>query len=182
MGSPKQLLPYGGRPLLRHAVETALATRCGAVVVVLGANSARVAGVLAGLDLNGKVFWILENSRWAEGMGTSIHAGLRRAEEWGAEGVLLALADQPLVTAAALDNLVAEHERTGSPVVASRYSGTVGVPVWFSRSHFPQLMALAPNQGCKGVILETGAAAALIDCPEAAADIDTPADYEALRP
>ena len=37
MGRPKQLLPYHGRTLLRHAAETALATGCAPIVLVTGA-------------------------------------------------------------------------------------------------------------------------------------------------
>ena len=37
MGEPKQLLRYAGKPLARHAAETALAAGGGPVIVVLGA-------------------------------------------------------------------------------------------------------------------------------------------------
>ena len=37
LGQPKQLLPFRGRSLLRHAAETALASVFRPVVVVLGA-------------------------------------------------------------------------------------------------------------------------------------------------
>ena len=175
MGSPKQLLEFQGKPLIRHAAEVALGTVCEAVVVVLGAHAGLIREALSGLPVE-----VVENGRWAEGMGTSIQAGLRLAEELGFDGAILALADQPFVTSAILDRLVAEHERTGQPIVASRYAGTAGVPVWFAKSHFPQLMALAPDQGCKGVILRNREGALLIDCPEATTDIDTPRDYEGI--
>ena len=115
-------------------------------------------------------------------MGTSIQAGIRAAEALELDGAILALADQPLVTSAILCHLAAEHQRTGQPIVASQYAGTVGVPVYFAKSHFPQLLALAPDQGCKGVILKHSDFALRIDCPEAEADIDTPVDYERLAP
>lgn len=175
MGSPKQLLSYQGKPLIRHAVETAFASGCGHVIVVLGANAEPIRAALDGLPVA-----ICENPEWAGGMGTSIRCGITRAEELGLDGAILALADQPLVTGAILARLIEEHLQTGQPIVTSQYAGTVGVPVYFAKSHFGQLLALAPDQGCKGVILRNGDHALRIDCPEAEADIDTPDDYGRL--
>jgi molybdenum cofactor cytidylyltransferase len=180
MGTPKQLLDFRGKPLLRHAVETALRTKSDAVVVVLGANAAKIRECLASVDTGGKTLEVVENPRWSEGMGTSIQTGLRTVEMLGLTGAILALADQPLVTPEILDRLITEHDRTGQPIIASHYAGTVGVPAYFANSRFPQLMDLAPDQGCKGVILKNGDAALRIDCPEAELDIDTPADYESV--
>jgi molybdenum cofactor cytidylyltransferase len=113
-------------------------------------------------------------------MGTSIHAGIRVVEALGLSGAILALADQPLITPAILRNLADEHQRTGKPVVTSQYAETVGVPVYFAQSYFSPLLALPPDQGCKGVILKHADSSLRIDCPEAGADIDTPLDYERL--
>jgi molybdenum cofactor cytidylyltransferase len=110
-------------------------------------------------------------------MGTSIQAGLRALESSGVDGAILALADQPFVTSEFLSELVATHRETGKPIVASRYSGTAGVPAFFARKAFPLLLALKPDQGCKGVILGHPEDAVLMDCPEACIDIDTPEDY-----
>lgn len=175
MGSLKQLLDYNGKPLVQHAAEVALASGCAKVVVVVGANAAQVAGALTDMPVE-----IVQNTLWAEGMGTSIQAGVRAVEALGLPGAILALADQPLITPAILRNLADEHHRTGKPIVASQYAGTVGVPVYFAQSHFAPLLALAPDQGCKGVILKHGNESLRIDYPEAEVDIDTPADYERL--
>jgi molybdenum cofactor cytidylyltransferase len=172
MGTAKQLLDFGGRPLLRHAVESAQASGCDPVIVVLGANEHEIRPVLTGLDVE-----IVVNERWAEGIGTSIQTGLRALENRDIGGAILALSDQPFVASEFLSGLVERHCRTGRPIVAAQYSGTAGVPVFFAREAFPLLMALKPDQGCKGVILSHPGDALLVDCPEAAVDIDTPEDY-----
>jgi molybdenum cofactor cytidylyltransferase len=157
--------------MIRHAAETALSSQCSKVTVVLGAGAGQIRGALSGLPVR-----IVENSRWTEGMGTSIQTGL--AEHVDNDGLILALADQPLITAKVYDRLIGEHCRSGQPIVASQYAGTVGVPVFFAKEFFGHLAALKPGQGCKGVILEHSPNAVLIDCPEAEMDVDTPADYE----
>jgi molybdenum cofactor cytidylyltransferase len=175
MGQAKQLMNYGGQPLLRHAAETAIAAGCAPVVVVLGARESEIRPALDGLDVE-----IVVNDRWAEGMGTSIQAGLRALEGREVAGAILALADQPMVSAAFLAGLGATHAKSGKGIVAARYSGTLGVPVFFSQAAFPLLAALKPDQGCKGVIMGHPQDALHVDCPEAAFDIDTPEDYARL--
>ena len=36
MGRPKQLLPFGGKPLLQHVIDEALASSLDEVILVLG--------------------------------------------------------------------------------------------------------------------------------------------------
>jgi len=177
MGTPKQLLQYRGRPLVHHAALVALQSRCRPVIVVLGANAGPVRQALHDLPVEP-----IENPLWSEGMGTSIQAGLRAAVDYELDGIILALADQPLVTADTYNLLVAGHETSAKPIVTSVYAGTVGVPVYFAREYFPHLMALKPDQGCKGVILAHSDNALRIACSEAEEDIDTPLDYLRLTP
>ena len=174
MGSPKQLLDYHGEPLVRNAAKVALAAGCCPVIAVLGAYADEIRHAFDGLAVETTF-----NARWEEGMGTSIQAGLAALGD-RADTAILALGDQPLVTPEFLRRLIETHSHTGHPIVAARYSGTVGVPVLFAHSKFAELLALAPDQGCKGVILKNHTNAELLDCPEAAVDIDTPADYESL--
>jgi len=175
MGSPKQLLSYNGQPLIRHAAQTALASGCDPVIVVLGSHIAEIRAALEGLDVV-----VVENAEWEAGMGTSICAGISGAEIMGCEGAILALADQPLITAEILQHLVDEHQETGRPIIASEYAGTVGVPVFFTREFFADLKALHPTEGCKGVILAHLDRSIRILCPEAETDIDTPGDYQSV--
>jgi molybdenum cofactor cytidylyltransferase len=172
MGSPKQLLPFRGRSLIRFAAETALATQCRPVIVVLGSHAAEIAPVLADLDLQ-----VVENRDWEGGMGSSIRAGVQAAGEQGCESVILALADQPFVSSGTLKRLIDAYEESAKPVVASQYAGTVGVPALFSRRFFSQLCSLGPSQGCKQLILSCPDESLLLACPEAEQDIDTPEDY-----
>ncbi|MFN7939642.1 MAG: nucleotidyltransferase family protein [Bryobacteraceae bacterium] len=176
MGCAKQLLHFRGKPLLRHAAETAIASGSRPVVVVLGAKAAELRPVLDGLPVR-----IAVNPDWNQGMGTSILTGLRALEFCSTEGAIITLADQPFVTSNTLDNLTRKHRESGKAIVAASYAGTVGVPVLFSRRAFPWLLKLRPQEGCKGVILNHPEHQILMDCPEAAIDIDTPGEYQALQ-
>jgi molybdenum cofactor cytidylyltransferase len=144
-------------------------------MIVLGSHGAEIRAALDGLDVV-----IRHNPHWREGMGTSIHAGVEALNEFDVDGIVLALADQPKITPQILNRLLATHWATGQPIVASQYADTVGVPVYFSREFFPHLLALKPEQGCKGLILSHVDKTIRLACPEAEADIDTPEDYAKL--
>src|SRR6185436_19177191 len=101
MGSPKQLLDINGEILLARAVATALSACCRPVIVVCGASYESVASRIAGFPVE-----IVRNVMWDKGIGTSIRAGIAAASAYDVGGAVIALADQPLVTAAAYDNLV----------------------------------------------------------------------------
>jgi molybdenum cofactor cytidylyltransferase len=173
MGRPKQLLPVDGVPMLRRAATFALASRCRPVVVVCGARSDEVAACVDGLPVR-----VIENTRWEEGIGTSIQAGLAELDASKADAAVVALADQPLVGPEAYAKLVRAWERGAGLAVASVYAGTIGVPALFDRSLFPRLFALAPGEGCKKLLLELDPRlVARVVCREAAVDVDTPQDY-----
>ena len=176
MGSPKQLLDYHGAPLLRHASEEALKCNCGPVIVVLGSKAAKIREVLEGLPVD-----IVENAEWWTGIGSSIRIGVSRAEKLDLDGIILALADQPLVLHGTYNTLIMTWRVTKKPIVASQYAGTVGVPAFFSREYFCKLIALEPAQGCKGLILSNGNDTVRLDCAEAEADVDTPQDFERIQ-
>ena len=178
LGHPKQLLPYRGRTLLRHAAETALASACRPIVAVLGAQADHLRPEMAGLEV-----LIVENPEWEQGMGSSIRTGLAALEMSAPDvsGVLLMLCDQPLLSPEALDALVRSHLNTSSPLVASEYGGTRGVPAFFSRTLFPELRALKDAQGARAVIAAHASETITVPLPAGIWDVDTAADYARLR-
>jgi molybdenum cofactor cytidylyltransferase len=176
MGAAKQLLEIDGKPMARLVVETALALQCGPVHVVLGSRAAEVRAALEDLPVA-----LVENGRWREGMGASLQAGVASALADSPTALLVTLADQPLVLCAQLQRLLERFLQSEAALGACRYAGSVGVPAIFDRSLFSALLEIPPGGGCKQLIGELLDRAVLVDCPEAAVDIDTPAEYAAFR-
>lgn len=176
MGSPKQLLPFGGRPLLVRAVEAALASPAWPVVVVLGAQAEKIRPVLARLPV-----LITENPAWAEGMAASIRAGVTTLRQFSRalDGALIALCDQPAFSADTIAQLVAAQQATGRSIVAARYGGRQGAPALFLREHFPTLVALTGEEGARALLNDTPDLVAAVDLPALALDLDTPEDFAA---
>lgn len=178
LGTPKQLLPYQGKSLLRHTAEVAVASGCRPIVVVLGAQVERLAMEVQQLPVH-----IVENKRWNEGMSSSIQTGLRELQSFHppVKAVVMLLCDQPFVSALLVQQLTEVHHCTGKPIVASDYAETVGVPALFSRDLFPDLMMLQVDRGARYVLQNRAQAVARVPFPFCAIDIDTPSDYEHLH-
>lgn len=175
MGQPKQLLHFRGVSLLRHASQTALAGGLNPVVAVVGAHADPLRRELDGLPIR-----VVTNERWAGGIGTSIRAGVA-ALATEIDALLILLADQPLVTPDLLSRLVNEQRASGAAIVATAYHGTRGVPAVFARSLFRALGELPDASGAKLLIDQGGAAVREIAFPDAAFDVDTPADAARLN-
>ena len=167
-GSPKQLAGFRGRPLLRHAAETATDAKLGPVNIVLGAADEPCRRVLEGMDV-----CIVHNPDWREGMAGSIATGMRPWVGTPLDGVIIVLADQPGVTSQHLRALAAAS--SSKAIVASRYNGQLGVPAWFSPHKFGDLLRLEGGKGAKALMAREPDVG-WIEAPFAAFDIDTPAD------
>jgi len=178
LGRPKQLLDYQGQPLLRRAAETALASQCQPVIVVLGAEAEACAAALAGLPVR-----VVVNADWREGLASSIRAGLNTLikENSFIAAAILSVADQPHLTAPLLDSLIERQRDTGKKIIAAQYAGVAGPPALFDTRFFPQLQTLAGDEGARRVLLENPAEVVLVPFPAGSLDVDTPEDYQNLR-
>ena len=177
LGRPKQLLPFRERTLLRHAAETALASSCEQVYVVLGAACERTRPQLEDLPVQ-----VVLNPDWREGMGASIRCGIRAAMQEASclDGAMLLLADQPLVTPEHLAQMVSLFRHSQAPIVAAYYDGRPGAPVLFGEALFSQLLTLEGGQGARRLVASRQNDTLLFDLPEAAFDVDVEADHRAL--
>jgi molybdenum cofactor cytidylyltransferase len=140
--------------------------------VVLGCHKTDCRAALSGLPLG-----IVVNSNWEEGLGTSIAAGMGGIDESSFRAVLLALCDQPFVTASDLRALAGALP--GHEMVASDHGGAVGPPAIFSAACFPKLRGLRGPQGAKTLFSEC-ASLATAPCPLASVDVDTETDTTRL--
>jgi CTP:molybdopterin cytidylyltransferase MocA len=173
-GSPKQLVMRDGETLVRRAAKAASAAGARPVMVVLGADAVSVSPELAKLRHVRTVI----NEHWATGLASSLATGLRSLMEIaGCDGVLVMLADQPMVDASALKKLMAAFDRDHR-VVAAAYAGTIGVPAIFGCEHVRELMRLTGDKGAGQWLRSHPDEVTAVSLPEAQVDIDTVTDAE----
>jgi molybdenum cofactor cytidylyltransferase len=175
-GSPKQLVRVDGRPLLHSAVSRAVEVAGHAVSVVLGANAAELAPLLSHSSAS-----IVINREWAEGMASSIRAGVSRLPG-SCTGVMLVLADQAAVTAADLRRLAMTWRRQPGYIVAAQYGATLGAPAVFPSSTFRDLSELRGDRGAQVLFKRNPDRVIRVPMESAAIDIDTPEDLLRLDP
>lgn len=177
MGTPKQLLRFDEESLLRRAARAALEAHCAPVIVVVGASAD-----LAKREVADLAAIVVENCEWRSGMASSVRAGVRGAvvNDPQLEAIVVLLCDQPHVTPAVVENLMAAHRRTAAKVVASSYGSTFGVPALFGRRLFEELTRLESASGAKQLIAEHSSDVVFVAFAGGEIDVDTPADYARL--
>lgn len=178
LGEPKQELLFQGKTLLEGATAAALASVCRPIVVVLGANAGKIS-----FQAEAGAVVTVHNSEWEEGMASSIRCGLTKLVSVSPEvsGCVFLVCDQPYVDATLLNNLIQTKNDSGKGIVASSYKETIGTPVLFDKVFFPELMALAGQEGAKKLVFKHSREVISVPFSLGAIDIDTQADYELLQ-
>jgi len=178
LATPKQLLPFHGRPLVRHVAEQALASRLASLIVVVGHRSSEVAAALSGLSVT-----VVENPLYAQGQSTSLRAGILGLSR-DLSAALILLVDQPLVDTSLVDRLIGLYEESGAPIVAPQHAGKRGNPVLFDRALLPELLAVVGDTGAREVIGRHRDRLVTLELPNDRAfrDVDTWDDYRKIAP
>ena len=71
-------------------------------------------------------------------------------------------------------------EAVNTPILAASYNDILGVPAFFRSRVFPMLASLPPAAGARSLFRDGKIQVTAFPLPEAAIDVDTPADFAAL--
>lgn len=175
-GGNKLLAEYGGQPLVCRVMEAMAALPDARRVAVV--SDVRVAAYAASYGME-----IVMNDAPRMGQGRSIALGMSAVED--EDAVLLVLGDQPRLSAASLEKLLACYERSDKGMACLRDETHAGNPAVFSRTYFAQLASIQRDRGAKGILRAHAEDLLVVDClhPHELADADTPqalADLAAL--
>lgn len=178
MGQSKQLISIEGKTLLQRTIDVAAQAGATKTLVVIGANHHAVK-----TSPKSDVVEFVHNYHWENGMGSSLKCGLNHMVNQfpEIEAALFLVCDQPLLDAAHVKKILEKFEQTKSPIIASRYSGSSGVPVLFHKSLFHQLLTIDDRLGAKKVIEQHSALVKTVDFPNGAVDLDTPEDLKEFQ-
>ena len=178
-GQHKLLLPLGDRPVLAHVVETVLASQAQPLVVILGYQAEQVRIILAPYISQ---LTVVENPDYQQGMSTSLRKGIGTlmSSYPTANGALIVLGDQPLMTSHILDNMIETKRITGKRIITARYGGKRGNPTLFDASLFPELMEMTGDEGGRKVLERYRQEIATLDMDEDMPnyDVDTWEAYQ----
>ncbi|HHC07610.1 MAG TPA: nucleotidyltransferase family protein [Actinobacteria bacterium] len=174
MGTPKQLLPVGGVPMVRRAAEAALGAGL-TTVVVTGHHGDAVEAVLDDLPIR-----CVRNPDPDRGNRSSLLVGIEAAGD--VEAIVLLLGDMPDVDVPLVETLVEAVRRERPWAAVTRYRTGRGHPFVLTRE------AIAGLEGVEGPKplwrhLGPDAPGRVLEVPvdrDRPIDVDTPEDYEAL--
>ena len=142
---PKSLLLLDGEPLIRRQVRALQAAGAAQLVVVLGHYAADIGAQLHGLNLQ-----VIHNPQPDDGLVSSQRLGLQALPD-SLDGVVMALADQPLIeTQDITDLLRAFADRPGNTdVVFPQVQGQPGNPVALSAAVRTAVLQAHDDFGCQ---------------------------------
>lgn len=175
-GRPKALLELGGVPLIRRQLIALSGAGVDEVVVVLGHHSEAVEAAVRDFPVS-----LARNLSPDDGQASSVRIGLA-ALSGKLDAVLVALADQPLINAQDISELIAafKQREPGIQMVVPRCDGEPGNPVIFDAALREEWLAGDVNAACRRWREANPERMQWLDTANSRyrVDIDTPDDLE----
>ena len=177
MGGPKALVRLAGETFAAAALRVFARADVAARIVVIGALAERVAAE-AGIPSD---VTVAVNTRYAEGMLTSVQAGLDAAEALAAEAILIHPVDNPLVSAETVGAVLAALE-AGARIAVPSHGGRRGHPAGFARAAWQALRSAPADAGARSVLAAHPDWVVHVAAgPDCLVDLDTPEALSAAR-
>ncbi len=172
----KLLMDLHGTPMIVRTVA-ATASVASPIIVVTGHDADAVKSALKEARVA-----IVHNSRYADGMATSLKAGLTALPP-DADGVLVCLGDMPAVTGAVMGKLIAAFNPVeGRAIIVPTYQGKRGNPVLFARAFVDEMRSAEGDVGARALLSAHSDAVYEVESDAGVlADADTPAAFAALK-
>lgn len=145
-GSNKLLVPIDGVPMVRRAAESLLGGQVDPVVCVTGHEAPAVREALKGQPIT-----FVHNPAFAEGLSTSLSAGIRGLPACSAAVVMLG--DMPWVPASVVRDLILAFESGGPGAICVPTRGSRrGNPVLWPARYFDSILSVTGDRGARSLL------------------------------
>lgn len=174
MGSCKQLLSLGDKPVIVRCIEAMIRAQIPEIVVVVGPNSEAIIDVIAGFPVT-----IARNEEPESDMAESVRIGLGSIDR-PSKGVIVALTDHPLVKSTTYSFLLECHRIAPGRIIIPVYAEKKGHPTLFPRAVIEEL---EKPLTLRDLIRRYSNLVLPVPVPDigVALDMDTREDYDRLR-
>jgi len=173
MGCVKPLMCVRGKPLLAHVIGLLQDVGIENPIVVLGHGAD---AIRSAVDLSGCRTAI--NPAPERGLSSSLRIGFRAVRE-AASGAMVLHADMPEISAGTVRSVI-RAARRGATIVAPRFHGQRGFPVYFARTCLGEIeRTLHGDSGARAYIRSHLESLVCVDVedPGCVLDIDRPEDH-----
>ncbi len=174
-GSTKMIAPVNGRPMVQHALLAAQKACKGSVYLAVGHDGSAIVTAAAGIGDQ-----VVVNENFAQGIGTSIAAGVRACRDQS-DAILVLLGDQALITGNHLLYLIDVWSGADTEIVASAYDDVRGPPILFPSECFDDLAKLDGDDGAKIIMENTKYEVRTVACEAAKFDVDQQSDLQQIE-
>ena len=179
-GSPKQLAIFKGKPLLEWVIDSCVQSNLDLIILVLGHAHDQILKQLNKKLLESEISTLI-NHDYKMGQSSSLQLGLSmvRADH---QAVMFLLADQPMVDATVLNQLIKAFHQSPEPICVPVSSGKRGNPVIFGSGCFDALMKTEGDRGGRDIIRSNPHEVHEVEIEDVNVftDIDTPGDLAGL--
>ncbi len=150
MGEPKLLKTAGGRTIFEISLGRHLESSLDAVAAVVP-GWVEGFGTVMERSASGRVRFVVMDAPCR--MSDSVKAGWEHlAGQDACDGIMISLADQPLVSAGTIDRLIRAFRETGGPVCVPVFEGRRGRPVVFSSVLAGEISLLEGDEGARSIL------------------------------
>lgn len=172
MGRLKQLLPLGKSTVLRHSIDALREAGVGELVVVCGADPANYDAALVNSGAR-----LVPNEIAGSEMADSVRLGIRQIELDAFSGILVCLADHPLVLAETCLTMLRAHNQSPGKIIIPAFQGRRGHPVLFPTEIINDIFT---TTSLRDIVHKDPARVVAIDAPDEGVvlDMDIEPDYQ----
>jgi molybdenum cofactor cytidylyltransferase len=173
MGTLKQLLPLGDKPVIRHCYDTIAAAGIQNVIVVINGHANSIAEALRDAPAT-----IVRNTLPGSQMADSVRTGLGAVDDL-CSSVLVCLSDHPLISIGTYSGIISEHKKAPDTIVIPVYGGRRGHPSLFPPAAVREILSGAT---LRDVIRRDASRLTLLDVDDEGVviDMDTDDDYRRI--
>lgn len=147
----KQLAQINDKPLIIHSIDKLKPLLKNAYVhnffVTLGANKNAIQSVLP-QDIS-----VIASQYWSEGMGHTLAESVHSIKAQSSH-VLIALADQALITTEHYQELLSTSKEQPNKIIATLCEGQLMAPAIFPEKYFPLLVKIQGDKGAGKLLLQ----------------------------
>ncbi len=162
----KMALDFGGRSMIEKCLDS-MSPFCSKIIVVAGYNAERLKTLLKGY----KDVEIIVNSRYEDGMFSSIKTGLKQIR---ADRFFFQPGDCPLISPSVYQKML----EVDSEIVVPTFNNRPGHPVLFKHTVIEKILISDLYPNLREFIRANNPNYIAVDCPGIRMDIDTLADYQ----
>jgi molybdenum cofactor cytidylyltransferase len=177
MGTQKLLLPFGDTTIIARVVDELLRSKIDQVHVVISHQGHQIAAALSGRDVS-----FVTNPDNEGDMLSSVRCGIRALPPECA-AILLALGDQPGVTAELVNTIIDAFTTGRHQILVPVHGGRRGHPLLFSAGYRREILTEHDEVGLRGLLRAHGNHVFELPVSTTAvlSDVDYPEDYQRER-